>query len=548
MRCIVVLGVSLALLPAGTAVGPANQRSGDGWSGTRSESPETAQPVALFAGEGPAAPTAGDPAVVETHVVSVDRAALNRLSMDWPEAVRVELPSGDVFSLIVTRRVDRLGGTAWTGRLSGVAHSRFTLARYNDTIVGDFDVPGVGIFHLYPRGDVYVMDRLDPARLDGCEALSVGSEEPLATAPDVRAGTTPCWYCDPNSLPDDGFVFDVLVVYTRTLRENVTDGRDRIIARTLTAETDANFAFEQSQAASRIRVVGIREVPFDEPNTLPDGYGSTLLNRVATGDPPLDQVPVWRDRAGADMVTLLTRKLGVCGKGYFSVSHNRPDGQPRWAYNLVRFNCMWNLTMAHELGHNMGCHHATNNSGGVFPYSRGFVDPNDAFYTIMATSNESNGPRRRRWSSSDPNALFEGRPVGDPNHDAARSIDQLALVIANFRSYSDCNCNDIPDECEIAVGVAQDLDGDGFPDACASDCNGNGGPDVCEPLACRAAAMAPPVDQVDLDDLTLLLVDFGKCRDDPGFRPCNDVTHDGCVDLDDLTVLLGSFADVCEQL
>lgn len=51
----------------------------------------------------------------------------------------------------------------------------------------------------------------------------------------------------------------------------------------------------------------------------------------------------------------------------------------------------------------------------------------------------------------------------------------------------DCNLNDTPDNCEIAVGMVEDCDGDGEIDSCtlandpSADCDDNGVLDVCQP-------------------------------------------------------------------
>ena len=45
------------------------------------------------------------------------------------------------------------------------------------------------------------------------------------------------------------------------------------------------------------------------------------------------------------------------------------------------------------------------------------------------------------------------------------------------RPYQDCNGNDIDDDCEIADGLAADLDGNLVPDDCQPDCDGDGLPD-----------------------------------------------------------------------
>jgi hypothetical protein len=46
---------------------------------------------------------------------------------------------------------------------------------------------------------------------------------------------------------------------------------------------------------------------------------------------------------------------------------------------------------------------------------------------------------------------------------------------------------------------------------------------------------------VDLGDLSLLLVSFGLCSDDPGFNAGADFDASGCVELSDLAVLLANF-------
>ena len=55
---------------------------------------------------------------------------------------------------------------------------------------------------------------------------------------------------------------------------------------------------------------------------------------------------------------------------------------------------------------------------------------------------------------------------------------------------NDCNENEIPDECDIASGFSEDLDGSGVPDEC-EDCNGNGIPDGCD-VTCDGPCAAIP--------------------------------------------------------
>ncbi|MCZ6681744.1 MAG: hypothetical protein O7B26_01095 [Planctomycetota bacterium] len=51
----------------------------------------------------------------------------------------------------------------------------------------------------------------------------------------------------------------------------------------------------------------------------------------------------------------------------------------------------------------------------------------------------------------------------------------------------DCNENGLPDDLDISAGTSGDCDGDGLPDECEFDCDGNGLADVCELAAGLAA-------------------------------------------------------------
>jgi len=44
----------------------------------------------------------------------------------------------------------------------------------------------------------------------------------------------------------------------------------------------------------------------------------------------------------------------------------------------------------------------------------------------------------------------------------------------------DCNVNGVPDECDISSGEEADCNENDIPDSCESDCNGNGVPDECD--------------------------------------------------------------------
>jgi len=88
-----------------------------------------------------------------------------------------------------------------------------------------------------------------------------------------------------------------------------------------------------------------------------------------------------------------------------------------------------------------------------------------------------------------------------------------------------------PAQCAIAGGTYH---GDGTD---CGDYNGNGQPDICEPNLPTCAGDVDGDGDTDLDDLVILLADFG-CT---GGGCAGDVDGDGDTDLDDLVTLLADF-------
>ncbi len=68
--------------------------------------------------------------------------------------------------------------------------------------------------------------------------------------------------------------------------------------------------------------------------------------------------------------------------------------------------------------------------------------------------------------------------VHDASEFDAGTLEAWALDFRDFAISTDCNANDIPDECDIVNG-ASDCNANGLPDEC-EDCNGNGLADECD--------------------------------------------------------------------
>ena len=132
-----------------------------------------------------------------------------------------------------------------------------------------------------------------------------------------------------------------------------------------------------------IRLVGTLEVGFVASSvTLP-----TLVALQNPSDGVLDELHPMREQLGADVVTIVTGApgpLAACGIGYLV---GGPTGAP-FAFNVVVQQCVLGLTLAHEVGHNLGLHHDwyVTAAGGLRPSSKGFVSLAGRFLTIMAYS------------------------------------------------------------------------------------------------------------------------------------------------------------------
>ena len=137
-----------------------------------------------------------------------------------------------------------------------------------------------------------------------------------------------------------------------------------------------------------------------------------------------------RESTGADFVVMVTTKAN-CGIGYISV-------QAAYAYSLVGPHC-GPMTMAHELGHNMGLTHSRkqgDTSGVRYAYGLGHgVDY--AFGTIMAYAHLYSTSRVGKFSN--PDVQCNGHPcgvaAGDPEQaDAARALNNVKVELSNFRA------------------------------------------------------------------------------------------------------------------
>ncbi len=197
---------------------------------------------------------------------------------------------------------------------------------------------------------------------------------------------------------DDGTFFDVLVLYTKGFAEAYPG--DELYAQISYLMGVANACYSNSEVNLYARVVELQEVDYTD-----DGMLIDALNDLTNGKGVFSDVPALRNQSGADLVTLLrvfNNTNDVCGLAWQMTSLS--SSFERYAYSVVQvgrisfgggFKFCTDQTLAHEMGHNMGCAHE-DGSGAVFNYSKGHV-----FSPYMSVMAISGGTRISQFSNPD---------------------------------------------------------------------------------------------------------------------------------------------------
>jgi hypothetical protein len=240
-------------------------------------------------------------------------------------------------------------------------------------------------------------------------------------------------------------VVDLLAVYTPQAATD--DGGDAHIQQ-LIQETvgSVNQAMANTQLSITIRVVHIESINYSSS-------GDVFTDRVrleTPGDGYMDNIFALRNQYGADLVTLITDAGNGNEGGNADLMDSITDANdPNLVFSAIDYNSIGpgNLTMAHELGHNLGAGHERNNPTepvvGAFPYSYGYRFPVNqpgvltaTFNDIMSYGYDMDIPL---FQYANPNLSINGVPTGLPpsNPNSADLYDtflQTAPIVANYRS------------------------------------------------------------------------------------------------------------------
>ena len=269
---------------------------------------------------------------------------------------------------------------------------------------------------------------------------------------------------DPGSKPGVSTI-DLLVVYDKTLEaeygsESAAFERiDHIIA-------TSNQSLIDSGVNMELRVV--HKQLFDDESEV-----HVKISAIAAAEGIYSTIPELRDQYGGDLVTVLTAQPGQgCGIAYLGGSNREGHMSGSAVVNAssVVFDGCDDMTVLHEVGHNMGLgHSAEQGDTGTFNWSRGYGVVDD-FYTVMAyfSAFSSDDWPVQMQVLSNPEVLSCngqpcGRPIdGDEPANAAKTLEVVRFQVARFKPTVDLT----------------DTDGDGTPDTTDTDDDNDGTPDT----------------------------------------------------------------------
>lgn len=391
------------------------------------------------------APVADAPPIYVNNLEAAHRsrpARINWNALD-PDADELHLNLfHDVNLTAELLRIDRpvTGGFVWVGSLDGETKGSVTLAVQNGVLSGSvyrFGREWATIRHAGEAADdLYIIIEVDP---EAPQPMGQDSLIPQPSALEMQALSPQGATCQ-----EDGTTITVMVVYTPAARD-LAGGQAAVESLISQRISEMNTANDVSGVNFDWELTHVMEVDYAESGNI----ATDLQNLQVVGDGILDDVHAPRDTYKADLVTMLIDEGNNNACGYAYQMNSLGDWFQGFGFGVSALDYPGSLTcnsltLAHEIGHNLGNAHNRSHSVGavLFPYSYGYQSPNRTFRDIMSYDCPNGGcPRINQWAN--PDVWYMGEPTGvdyetDPANaaDIARSMNGARVLASNFRA--DC--------------------------------------------------------------------------------------------------------------
>ncbi len=231
-------------------------------------------------------------------------------------------------------------------------------------------------------------------------------------------------------------VIGFMAVYTPAAEEQC-GGLMGIESRIRLSVEMVNAVFKRSGIRAQLRLLWTERIDYSSDGDLVNDLRNVTMGRL----PVMMKVHRLRQMHRADLVSLFveSKRANIFkGAGWMPVSF---DPIPDYGYSVVEAVFCPSSVFTHEIGHNLGCNHATNDVGGAmqgaFTNSHAWrlsvTNVNNQVFehkTIMAF-----GVGNRIPYFSNPNVLFYGVPTGDTNFaDNAATINRTAPMVSSYLS------------------------------------------------------------------------------------------------------------------